>query len=281
MINLNGNLLQAEDATVYTDNRGLNYGDAVFETLRISEEKIYFWEDHYSRLTNSMEVLKMEIPSNFSKNFLKAEVLKTIKFAGIAESGVRVKLLVWRKTGGKYTPKTNEIEYVISCEALPTSFYLLNEAPCKVTIYKEHCITSGLISTLKTSNRLINILGGIYAREHEFQNCLLLNENSKLVEALNGNIFLVSGNKIKTPPLTDGCINGILRKQIIAIINEMPSYTLEETSIALVELQEADELFITNIIQGIVPVSKFGDKQYGNKNAKELILKLNVRAKMD
>ena len=280
MINVNGTLLQKENATILIDNRGLNYGDAVFETLRISDGKIYFWEDHYFRLMASMRMLRMEIPMSFTMEFLEEEILKTVESAGIKENAIRAKFLVWRKTGGKYTPKTNDVEYIISIEQLENSFYLLNEDVYEVELFKDHYVSSGLISTLKTNNRLINILGGIFAQENDYQNCLLLNQNKQVIEALNGNLFLVSGDKIKTPPLTDGCLNGVLRKQVISILKRMPDFTFQESSISPFELQKADEVFMTNVIQGIVSITKYRKKEFGNTVAKDLIPKLNLKARM-
>src|SRR5690606_10719229 len=278
MVNLNGNI--TENETISIHNRGLNYGDAVFETLRFSGGKIYFWEDHYFRLMASMRILRMEIPMNFTMEFLEKEILKTINSAENKESTFRIKLLVWRKSGGKYTPNTNEIEYSISFENLETPFYVLNEMDYEVELYKDHYITSGLLSTLKTNNRLINILGSIFASENDYQNCLLLNENKQVVEALNGNIFLVFGDVIKTPPLIDGCLNGITRKQLISILKAMPDFTFQETSISPFELQKADEIFITNVIQGIIPITKYRKKIFVNTVAKTLLPKLNLKARM-
>jgi branched-chain amino acid aminotransferase len=278
MVNLNGNL--TEKAIVSFDNRGLNYGDAVFETLRFSGGKIYFWEDHYFRLMASMRILRMEIPMNFTMEFLETEILKAINSEEKKDIGFRIKLLVWRKTGGKYTPNSNEIEYLISTENLETPFYVLNEGDYEVELFKDHYVASGLLSTLKSNNRLINILGSIYAKENDYENCLLLNEHKQVVEALNGNIFLVSGNTIKTPPLADGCLNGITRKQLISILGTMEDFKLEETSISPFELQKADEIFITNIIQGIVPITKYRKKEFGNTIAKTLLAKLNLKARM-
>jgi branched-chain amino acid aminotransferase len=278
MVNLNGNL--TEKAIVSFDNRGLNYGDAVFETLRFSGGKIYFWEDHYFRLMASMRILRMEIPMNFTMEFLETEILKTINSEEKKGVGFRIKLLVWRKTGGKYTPNSNEIEYLISTENLETPFYVLNEGDCEVELFKDHYVASGLLSTLKSNNRLINILGSIYAKENDYENCLLLNEHKQVVEALNGNIFLVSGNTIKTPPLADGSLNGVTRKQLISILGTMEDFKLEETSISPFELQKADEIFITNVIQGIVPITKYRKKEFGNTIAKTLLAKLNLKARM-
>lgn len=280
MVNLNGILLDSQKASIAIDNRGLNYGDAVFETLRFSGGKIYFWEDHYFRLMASMRILRMEIPMNFTMEFLENEILRTIDSSGIIEAPLRVKFIVWRKSGGKYTPMTNEIEYAISYEKLDVPFYILSESSYEVELFKDHYIASGLLSTLKSNNRLINILGSIFAKENEYQNCLLLNENKQVVEALNGNIFLISGNTLKTPPLSDGCLNGILRKQLLTILKMMPEFTLEEASISPFELQKADEIFSTNVIQGIVPITKYRKKEFDNRVAKLLLPKLNLKARM-
>ncbi|QNJ98570.1 aminotransferase class IV [Constantimarinum furrinae] len=280
MVNFNGTLLENENAFLDPSNRGLHYGDALFETIKVSGGKILFWEDHYFRLMASMRILRMEIPMTFTLEFLEEQIFKTLRAKSQLSNTFRVKLLVWRKVGGKYTPKDRDVEFLISYEEITTPFYILEESFYEIELFKDHYITSGLLSTLKSNNRIINVLGSIYAEENEYDNCLLLNENKQVVEALNGNIFLVNGYKIKTPPLNDGCLNGILRKQIIAILGQMPDYILEETSVSPFELQKADELFITNVIQGIRPVSKYRKKEYSNAVVKELLAKLNVKARM-
>lgn len=280
MINLNGNLLQEDQSAVAINNRGLNYGDAVFETLRFSGGKIYFWEDHYFRLMASMRILRMEIPMTFTMEFLEEEILKTLGSSLDRSKGYRVKLLVWRKSGGKYTPQNRDVEYAISYEEIGNPFYVLSQSKNEVELFKDHYVISGLLSTLKTTNRLINILGGVFAKENDYDNCLLLNEQKQVIEALNGNLFIIAGNTVKTPPLTDGCINGIMRKQVLAILESMPHYEVKESSISPFELQKADELFITNIIGGIMPVTKYRKKEYRNELAEELVSKLNIRAKL-
>ena len=126
----------------------------------------------------------------------------------------------------------------------------------------------------------MNVLGSIFAKENDYQNCLLLNETKMVVEALNGNLFLVKGNQLKTPPLGDGCLNGILRKQLISICKQLPEYTLVEASVSPFELQKADEIFITNVISGIQPITKYRKKEYSNTVARDLLAKINVRARL-
>lgn len=279
MFNINGTLTSNSDAYIHSHNRGLHYGDAVFETIKVSAGKILFWEDHYFRLMASMRILRMEIPMEFSMEFLEAEIRKTLDASEQADA-YRVKVLVWRAWGGKYTPSADEVAYLIEVESLSEPFYLLHEEPYEVELFKDHYVNSGLLATLKTTNKALHVVGSIFALENGYQNCLLLNEKKQVIEALNGNLFLVNGYKIKTPPLADGCLNGIIRKQLIDILGQMPDYILEESSVSPFELQKADEMFLTNTIMGIQPISKYRKKEYGTTVAKELLAKLNVKARL-
>jgi len=280
MINKNGILEPAATATISPENRGLHYGDAVFETIKVSAGKVFFWEDHYFRLMASMRIMRMEIPMNFTLEYLEEQIHTTIAAQTQKADAYRIKILVWRSWGGKYTPTVKDVEFVIYSEVLENPFYTLNETPYEVELFKDHYVNSGLLSTLKTNNKALHVLGSIFAEENDYQNCLVLNENKQVIEALNGNLFLVNGYKIKTPPLTDGCLNGILRKQLLAILVQLPDYVVEETSISPFELQKADELFITNTIVGIQPITKYRKKEYTNTVAKELLAKLNVKARL-
>lgn len=280
MINLNGTILEKHKAAISISNRGLNYGDAIFETLRVSAGKIYFWEDHYFRLMASMRILRMEIPMNFTQEYLEKQILATIEANGAINAAYRIKILVWRQEGGLYSPTTNEIDFSVQCSDLQNSFYLVSQDHYEVELFKDHYITSGLLSTLKTNNKIINVLGSIFAKENGYENCLLLNEKKQIVEALNGNIFLVKGDVIKTPPLKDGCLKGIMRKQILAILADLHDYDVQEVSISPFELQKADEMFVTNVITGIQSITKYRKKQYTNTIAKELLGKLNAKARL-
>jgi branched-chain amino acid aminotransferase len=279
MINYNGTFNKNTENLSIT-NRGYAYGDALFETVKVSYGKLLFWEDHYFRLMASMRIMRMEIPMTFTMEFLEDEVLKTIEANSLGQTSVRIKISVHRNEGGLYSPTTNEISYVITAKTIENDFYLLNEADYEVDLYKDFYVAPSLLSTLKTNNKALNVLGSIFAKENDFDNCLLLNTNKTVIEALNGNLFLVKGNTIKTPPLTDGCLKGIMRKQILEILEVLPDYNVEETSISAFELQKADELFITNVIHGIQPITKYRKKTYSNAVSKVLLQKLNVKIRL-
>ena len=281
MINFNGKLLPSNSQFLNHTNRGLKYGDALFETIRVVHSKLYFWEDHYLRLMAAMRILRMEIPMSFTMEFLEEEIQNVLKANQLQTTPARVRLSVFRDTEGFYTPEKNTISYCIEVSALSESFYALKNEEYVVELYKDHWVNADLLSTLKSANKIINIIAGVYARENDYDNCLLLNQQKNIVEAINGNIFLVKGTQIKTPPLSDGCLNGILRKQLIMIIGKHKEYTLEETSISPFELQKADELFVTNVIQGIVPISRYRRKNYERKVSGELIKQLNIQLRLN
>ena len=280
MININGNLVADAEAKISVINRGFAYGDSVFESIRAINGKIMFWEEHYFRLMASMRIMRMEIPGNFSPEFLEGEVKSLLEANKLQDAAARVKLSIFRREGGLYRPETNEIGYIIASEALANPFYLLNDDFYEVELFKDHYINSGLLSTVKTNNRAINVLGSIFAKENDYDNCLLINENKNVVEALNGNVFLVSDNVIKTPPLTDGALKGVLRSKILETVKKLPEYNLREESVSPFELQKADEMFITNVIIGIQPVSKYRKKEYSNEVSKKLLSRLNVLARL-
>jgi branched-chain amino acid aminotransferase len=164
---------------------------------------------------------------------------------------------------------------------LDSDIYNSHTDSCEIELFKDYFIAPNLLSTLKTNNKAINVVGSIFAKENNYDNCLLLNTNKNIIEALNGNIFLVKDNVIKTPPLADGCLKGVIRDQLIEMISKSADYDLIETSIAPFELQKADEIFITNVIQGIKPVTKFRKKMYATEAAKKFQNKLNVKLRLD
>jgi len=280
MVNINGKLLDNSEANLNILNRGFQYGDAVFETIRVINSKVIFWEEHYFRLMSSMRLLRMNIPIEFSPEFLEEEIKTLISKNNLDTKPAKVKINISRKTGGLYLPSTRDIDYVISCQEIQQPFYTLKTDHYEIELFKDHFITSGLLSTLKTNNKLIQILGSIYAQENEYHNCILLNEKKSVVEFTNGNLFLVKGKTVKTPPLGDGCLKGITRHYVIEILNALEDYEVLEESISPFELQKADELFMTNVISGIQPITKYRKKVYTSELSKALVGKLNARARL-
>ena len=280
MVNFNGQIVDDNALYLNGKNRGLLYGDALSETLRVVNGKIIFWEDHYLSLMSSMRILRMEIPMSFTMEFLEEEIL-TVMPAGENNNSAGIRITVYRNKGAGYEPESNEVSYIIDPGFLANPYYILNENSYEVELFKDFTLSKNMLSNLKTTNRILNVVGSVYAKENGYNNCLLLNESKSVAGALNGNIFLVKDNVIKTPPIEDGCIKGIVRKKILDILNKIDTYECQEKSISPFELQQADELFITNSVMGIQPITKYRKKIFGNIVAKDILGKLNAAARFN
>ena len=281
MVNINGTLYQDFEANIPTNNRGLAYGDSVFETIKFNNNKPVFWEAHYFRLMASMRILRMEIPMHFTPEFLENEIVNLVQSIPNNAISYRVKITVYRDSEGFYTPTSNNVSYIISAQELSSDLYEINKGHYEIELFKDYLISPNLLSTLKTNNKAVHVVGSIFAKENNYNNCLLLNTDKSIIEALNGNIFLIKGNTVKTPPLDDGCLKGIVREKLIEIISKSPDFELSESSISPFELQKADELFITNVIQGIVPITKFRKKEFSADICSKLLVLLNTKLRLD
>jgi branched-chain amino acid aminotransferase len=273
MINFNGTIV-SQDANILTQNRAFLYGDAVFETVKIINNKILFLEDHYFRLMSSMRVVRMEIPMNFTMEYFEEQILSLVKNNTLSNSA-RARITVYRNDGGYYLPQNNTISFLIHAIALKTTLYSIDQKEYEVDLYKDFYVTKQLLSSIKTTNRIINITGSIYANENGLDNCILLNDSKNVVEALQGNIFMLLGNKLITPPVSEGCLNGVMRKQILGLAKKIENIEVVEEAISPFDLQKADELFITNVIKGIQPITRYRKKQFTTKLATKLVEKLN------
>lgn len=281
MVNYNGTLLPSNATFLNHNNRGLRYGDALFETIRVLNGRIIFWEAHYLRLMSSMRMLRMEIPMDFTMEFLESQVLQTLESNMLLEKPARLRFTVFRKEGGRYLPDTLDVSWCMEAEALEHPFYVIGESRYEIELFKDFYVNADMLSTLKTNNKLLQVVGSIYSAENGYANCLLLNHQKMVVEALNGNFFLVAGNVLKTPPLSDGCLNGIIRNKVLELLRKSDAYSIEESSISPFELQKADELFITNSILGIQPVTHYRKAIYKKEVATGLLGRLNALARLD
>ena len=274
MINCNGNIQDSSNYAI-ENNRGFLFGDAIFETIKVNGAKILFLEEHYLRLMASMRICRMEIPMNFTMEFMEEEILKLIELQTSKVSN-RIRFTFFRDAEGFYCPASNDVQFIITCTELSSDKYSFSTAKYEVELFKDFHVSKHLLATLKTNNKMINVVASIFAKENNFQNCLLINEDKNVVEATNGNLFMKIGSQLITPPISDGCLNGIMRKQIIAIVNKMETIEMIEKSISPFDLQKADELFISNVITGIQPITKYRKKEFTSEVTEEISDLLNA-----
>jgi len=273
MINFNGDIV-SKDTSLLAQNRAFLFGDAVFETVKIIDSKILFLEDHYFRLMSSMRVIRMEIPMNFTMEYLEGQILTLARRKNLTHSS-RARITVYRNDGGYYLPQNNTISFLINLENLFDKAYTISQKEYIVDLYNDFYIPRQLLSSIKTTNKIINITGSIFASENGLDNCLLLNDSKNVIEALQGNLFMLKGVTLTTPTTSEGCLNGVMRKQILALARKIENLEVVEGVISPFDLQKADELFITNVIKGIQPITKYRKKEYSTDFARTVLQKLN------
>ncbi|MFC5684603.1 aminotransferase class IV [Flavobacterium sp. MAHUQ-51] len=273
MINFNGTLV-TQDSNILTQNRGFLYGDAVFETVKIVNSKVLYLEDHYFRLMASMRVVRMEIPMNFTMEYFEEQLLTLTDKLAIS-AAARARITVFRNDGGYYLPLDRLVSFLVHATALETAMYSFDKKGYEVDLFKDFYITKQLLSSIKSTNRILNVTASIYADENGLDNCLLLNDSKNVVEAIQGNIFMVMGGKLITPPVSEGCLNGVMRKQILGLAKTISGIEVVEDVISPFDLQKAEELFITNVIKGVQPITKYRKKIFTTSVAEQLVEKLN------
>lgn len=272
MINFNGFL--QDNFAVTSSNRSFLYGDGIFETLKVVNGKILFSEEHYFRLMASMRIVRMKIPMDFTLEFFENQVISLTDVLSISNSA-RVRITVFRNEGGLYLPDQNTVSYVIEATSLASKKYEIAQDNFEVDLFKDSYVSAQLLSTLKTTSKILNVTASIFAKENDLNTCLLLNDKKNVVEAIAGNLFMLTGNKLITPPISEGCLNGIMRKQIIKLMKDFPEIEFSEAIISPFDLQKADELFVTNVIQGIQPITKYRKKEFKTTFSVQLLDKIN------
>jgi branched-subunit amino acid aminotransferase/4-amino-4-deoxychorismate lyase len=254
-VNNNGVMIPADSYSIRSGNRGHIYGDGLFESIRIINGRPINLDNHLKRLSEGMKVLRMNVPQQFSLSFFEEEIQNLCAQNNI-EKGGRVRLSIDRKQGGFYMPHNNDVEYFIEANSLPNNRFLLNEAGYKIDQFEDMKKQINLLSSFKTKNGLLYIMAKLRARETGLDDLLIQNDRMGIIEGGSANLFIVSNGVLYTPGLDSGCLGGTMRMQIInlALSHNIKVY---ECNISPQNLLVADEVFLTNAIEGIIWVSSY------------------------
>ncbi len=267
MVNYNGDLLPETTHFLNHDNRGLQYGDALTERVRHTGATLAFWEDHYFRLMASMRQLRMEIPMEFTPELLEGEIQKTIGASGLSVAPSEVCITIFRNRGKGLLPGSRDVSYVISVTALEHALYPDDGPGLVADLFKDYYIQADGLARLPHNGKLPLVLASIYADENDLDTCLILNHRKEVALGLHGNLFLRKGDEIRTPPLSGGCPDGVLRKFLLGRNWGETRYRLSEADISPFELQQADELFMVDTSYGITSITNYRKAAFGREAA--------------
>jgi branched-chain amino acid aminotransferase len=271
VINLNGKIMPADEPALLASNRGYRYGDGLFETMKVINEKIILASSHFERLFAGLSLLKFEISELFTAQKLQNEILSLCK-RNKCELLARVRLSVFRGNGGLYdedNPDSYRDQYIIECWPLNESVNKLNENGLVIDIYPEAKKNCDMFSNLKSANFLPYIMAALYAKENKLNDCLVLNIAGHIADATIANIFIIKDEIIMTPALSEGCVNGVMRRYLLEKLQNT-GYKIQESGISVSDIEIADEIFLTNVINGIRWVGKFRNNTYTNLQTTEI-----------
>jgi branched-chain amino acid aminotransferase len=278
-ISHNGNIVLSDTPLFTHKNRAFAYGDGLFESMRLHDQKILFYDSHYERLKRGMEILKMHPPAGIDKAFFLDVCIELAEKNKIEKDG-RIRLELYRNEGGFYAPLSNEASFVISISPIEDFGFRLNERGLRIDIFDTLRKAGGILSGIKSSSALLYVISGLEAREKNADECILLNEAGGIAETTKSNIFMVKDGAFYTPSLSEGGLAGVMREQLIHLLHEEGKKVVERRILPS-EIESFDEIFLSNAIRGIEWVVAYRNKRYYNKHADWLLKKLNTRISRD
>lgn len=254
----NGQFLDKRDWNMGTENRSFLYGDGLFESIRFQDGSLIYIDDHLERLVSGMFTLGLDT-TFFNPLQICDLIVELCKQNELIDA--RIRLTVFRDAGGFYKPSSDSCSYLITAEAI-NPVLIKTEKGVRLGLYSEIRKPINSLSGIKSSNGLLYVLAARYARENNWDDSIILNEHGRICESSNSNIFLVLPNKrILTPPISEGILPGVMRKNLIKWLREN-EYQVDEAIVLTDDFYRAEEVFLSNAIQGVRWVIAFKERRY-------------------
>lgn len=262
----NDKIYKEGTSVITPDNRSLRYGDGLFETLKIYKGIIQLRDYHFERLFFGMDALQFEIQKYFTAVYLENKIAELCK-KNQHDLFTRVRLMIFRGNGGLYDPENNFPNYIIQTWSID-GFSGLNSNGLIIDVYPDAKKSCDKFSHLKSNNFLPYIMAALHAKTIKANDCILFNNYDRVCDTTIANIFIIKEEVIYTPALSEGCVAGVMRRFVIEKLSS--DFKIIEKPLSIEELQNADEVFLTNSIQGIRWVKQFRDSQYNNITVKKI-----------
>jgi branched-chain amino acid aminotransferase len=277
-INFNGKILPSGTAVLTPDNRGFRYGDGIFETMAVKNGRIRLAGLHFDRLTAGAHYLQLGLSSPFTAEQLAGEVETLCEKNGHSVSA-RVRLVLFRGEGGisgRQDPLLNDRpdpDYIIQTSPLPPANDEFNRDGLSIGLFPDARKACDLLSNLKSNNYLLYVLAALYAQKQGNDDCLVLNSQNRIADSTIANLFYVKAGRIYTPPLSEGCVAGVMRRFLLGML-PAAGFDCSEKPVTVEDLAGADEIFLTNALKGIKWVGSFQARTYTQRLTRSLYQEL-------
>ncbi|MEI6585289.1 MAG: aminotransferase class IV [Sediminibacterium sp.] len=257
---LDGQIHRSNKLLVSPNNRSFRYGDGFFETMKWMNGRVLLADYHFERLFASLDRLQFQAPNYFTKAYLENQINELVKKNGHTKLA-RVRVMIYRGEGGLYEVENHFPHHLIQTYELNPSNNQLNENGLVVDLYKDAIKVCDSFSHIKSNNYLNYAMAAIWAKKQHLNDAFLFNPYNRLADATIANVFLIKDGLIKTPAITEGPVQGVMRRHILQALRaaDMP---VEETTIELADIEQASEIFLTNAIYGVRWVKQFGKHAY-------------------
>jgi len=239
------------DVLIHAADRGFLLGDGLFETMFFKNKEIHSFKDHWSRLKTGLSVLNFQI--NQTPEQIKQVIIELVRLNDLSEESVSIRLTITRGSGprGLLPP-----EQPIPTLLITTAVYkpIINSQYHLIIAKSTRRNQFSPLSRIKSLNYLDNILVKMEAKNHYCDDAIMLNTSGNIACTSAANVFMITDDKVITPPITDGVLPGITRKKIMEFCKNTNIKCIE-TSIAIDDLKNCDSIFITNSLIGIQSVN--------------------------
>lgn len=258
-----GKLISEDEAWLLPSNRAFLYGDGLFESIYFNGVSAVYAEDHFDRMIRGMRALNLPVPDYFSLPYIEEQIERLARRNRIFRPA-RIRLQVYREADGLYTPENSVSAFLLQMKAIDDQPRSLNSKGLSLGLYPFNQKKYDSWSAYKSLNAQLYVQAGIWNRKAGYSDSLILNTNHRICETIASNLFIVKDEIVYTPPLSEACIDGVMRKNLLRLMKEN-SVQLIEQPIEEAELEQADEVFTSNAIQGIRWIGAFRDQRYFSK----------------
>ena len=265
--NYNGKILKEHTPIAGPDNRGLRYGDGLFETIKYKDAQLVLPDEHFARLWKGLQLLQFEIPKLFTAEMLQSSITQLVQKNNLATARIRVSVI--RGDGGLYDAKSHAPQYIIQCWPLPENHARLNENGLQLCLYKEARKSIDAFCNLKHNNYLPYIMGALHAKKNHCNDALVYNSHNRICDTTIANVFIIKNGLLYTAALAEGCVAGVTRKCIIQTLSGT-EYHVSEIELTEDLVLDADEVFTCNAMYNIRWVDSIAHKKYSNHHIRKI-----------
>jgi branched-chain amino acid aminotransferase len=272
---INGVIREHLPVNFALENRAFLLGDGFFETIRVIDGRVFNWDAHYNRIHVTASTLNIDMPSVYTSEFFLDSIRKLLVQNEILGGG-RLRMTFFREGQGAYASDSNKLGFVAHVIKLPQRTFQVGDKGLHIAVFPNLQKNIDSLANFKLLGNQVYMQAASWSQKNNIDEALIANTKGYLIETTSCNLFIVRNGKIHTPPLKQGCVAGTMR---MAVINAAIRMGIEifETNLTEEDVLFADEVFLTNAIQGVSWVGSFKQKRYYHKLSDQLISKIRER----